>query len=106
MVDLHYFSHESPTPANKTHIQRMHNAGYDNGYGENIAMGSASGEQTFWMWFDSPGHHQNMANPNATALGVGENGVYWTQNTGTGKRLMLLNPDERQALLAASKPAH
>lgn len=103
MADLHYFSHESPVAANKTFVDRIRTAGYDSPRGENIAMGNASGEQTFWMWFDSPGHHQNMADPTSIALGVGEIGVYWTQNFGTGSRLMLMAADKRQAVFAAAR---
>lgn len=103
MADLHYFAHESPVPANKTFADRIRAAGYDNPRGENIAMGGATGEQAFWMWFDSPGHHQNMADLTGTALGVGENGVYWTQDFGMGGRLMLMSAEDRRAVLATAQ---
>lgn len=96
MVTLGYFSHTSPKPPNKTHTMRMKNAGYDRPYSENIAGGRAGGKGAFWMWFDSPGHHKNMANAGSTAIGVGMWGSTWTQNFGRGKRLMLLEPDERK----------
>jgi len=99
MVTLGYFSHTSPTPENKTHIMRMKNAGYDRGYSENIAGGHAGGSGAFWMWFDSPGHHKNMAHAASTAIGVGYWGSTWTQNFGRDKRLMLLDPDERQKVV-------
>ena len=88
MVDLKYFAHESPTPANKTPWDRIKSAGYKGGSGENIAMGTSSGEGAFWMWFDSPGHHQNIASLTSTAIGVGNVGVHWTQNMGSGPRVM------------------
>ncbi len=90
MVDLGYFSHASPTAANKSMAQRMKNAGYPRGFSENIALGSRSGERTFWQWFSSPPHHQNMVNPGSVHLGVGHWDGKWTQNMGRADRLMLL----------------
>ncbi|MBE3123903.1 MAG: CAP domain-containing protein [Planctomycetes bacterium] len=95
MVTLGYFAHESPTPANKTHALRMQNAGYTSPYSENIAAGSTGGRGVFWMWFDSPGHHQNMVNAGSTAIGVGAWASTWTQNFGTGRRLMGLEKAAR-----------
>jgi len=95
MADLGYFAHESPTPAEKTHAQRMKNAGYDRGYSENIADGTGTGSGVFWMWFDSPPHHQNMVHAASTGFGVGKWGSKWTQNFGLGKRLMLMAEEER-----------
>lgn len=95
MADLGYFAHESPTKSEKTHTQRMKNAGYASGYSENIAEGSPSGSGVFWMWFDSPPHHKNMVHAASTAMGAGRWNSKWTQNFGTGKRLMLLPEAER-----------
>ena len=95
MVEKGYFAHESPTPGQKTHIDRMKNAGYNDGYSENIAGGSPSGKMAFWQWFGSPPHHQNMVNAGSTGFGVGQWGSTWTQNFGGGKRLMLMDPAER-----------
>jgi hypothetical protein len=95
MADKGYFAHESPTPSEKTHALRMKNAGYAGGYSENIADGTGSGSGAFWMWFDSPPHHKNMVHAGSTGMGVGKWGSKWTQNFGTGKRLMLLSQDER-----------
>ena len=96
MADLGYFAHESPTASEKTHAQRMKNAGYAGGYSENIADGTGTGKGAFWMWFESPGHHKNMAHPGSAAIGVGRWGSKWTQNFGTAKRLMLA-PDGKRA---------
>lgn len=93
MVDLKYFAHESPTNGLKSHTDRMKAAGYNNGYSENIAMGARTGEAAFAMWFDSPGHHKNMAGQ-ANALGVGKWGIHWTQNMGRGDRLSLKSKEE------------
>jgi uncharacterized protein YkwD len=89
MIDKDYFSHDSPTEGRKSFGDRAKLAGYDSPAGENIAFGPRSGEKAFWMWFDSPGHHKNMANPGATALGVGKWNAHWTQVFGGGKRAML-----------------
>jgi hypothetical protein len=103
MIDLKYFAHESPVPANKTPWDRIRKAGYPGGSGENIAYGNGTGDGTFWQWFDSPGHHQNMASLTHTALGVGNVATHWTQDMGAGKRLMLASPEERKAALTSAK---
>jgi len=98
MATLGYFAHESPTPSEKTHIDRMRNAGYPSGVSENIAQAATSGARAFWMWFDSPPHHQNMVGEGFTAFGVGQWNGRWTQNFGNGPRLMLLSPEARQGV--------
>jgi uncharacterized protein YkwD len=103
MVTLKYFDHASPVPENKTPWDRMRKAGYSAGSGENIAMGKGS-ERTFWMWFDSPPHHQNMSAVKHTAAGIGNVGKTWTLTMGSGPRLMLASPDERKAVFANVKP--
>ena len=96
MADLGYFSHESPKAEHKTFGKRAKRAGYDAACSENIANGYPGGEKAFWGWFDSPGHHKNMAAVGSTAFGVGKWGRLWTQNFGRGKRLMLLPEDARR----------
>jgi uncharacterized protein YkwD len=88
MVTLKYFSHASPTEANRSPSLRVRNAGYPGGAWENIGYGSPSLEANgaFWMWFKSPPHHSNMVNAGLTALGVGEHQSHWTQNMGNVKR--------------------
>jgi uncharacterized protein YkwD len=97
MVDLKYFSHESPTESEKDFGKRSLNAGYRGGSGENIAFGGGGGEKTFWMWFDSPGHHVNMAG-NSNALGVGRWHDHFTQNFGAAPRVMLMSEEDRAKL--------
>lgn len=95
MIDLKYFSHESPTPSEKDFGMRSKNAGYTKGAaGENIAAGGKGGEGTFWMWFDSEGHHKNMAG-GSNALGVGRWNSTYTQNFGSGPRIMQMTDAER-----------
>jgi uncharacterized protein YkwD len=106
MVTMKYFAHESPVAGNKTPWDRIGKTGYKGGSGENIYMGSTSGSKAFWAWFDSPGHHQNIASKGSTAMGVGEYGIDWTQDMGAGKRLMLATPEMRREALGGSiKPA-
>jgi len=95
MVDRNFFAHESPVQGNASPSDRMKNAGYPGGGGENIAYGPTSGESTFWMWFDSPGHHKNMAGEGYTAIGVGRWQNRFTQNFGGAARLMLKSEEER-----------
>lgn len=87
MHELGYFSHESPTEENRTFGMRCLKAGYQGATGENIAAGTTSGRRAFWMWFDSPGHHKNMAGGH-NAIGVGLHADKFTQNFGGGPRLM------------------
>jgi len=95
MVDKGYFDHVSPTPSEAEFGMRTKNAGYKEGSGENIAYGGHGGEGTFWMWFDSPGHHKNMAGEGYTAIGVGRWQNRFTQNFGGAARLMLKSEEER-----------
>jgi uncharacterized protein YkwD len=103
MATKGYFSHDAPDPKNRTHADRIKNAGYDRPYSENIAWGHGGGAATFWQWFDSPGHHKNMVNRSSIALGVGRWGNTWTQNMGKGKRLMGLTDEQRKAIKIEGK---
>jgi len=88
MADRNYFSHTNPDGLNP--FQRMQNAGYTNyrAAAENIAAGQTTPEQVMDGWLKSPGHCENIMNPNLRELGVGYHrggsyGHYWTQNFGT-----------------------
>jgi hypothetical protein len=97
MVEKGYFSHESPVEENKSFGKRAANAGYKGAAGENIASGTSSGEGAFNMWFDSPGHHQNMAG-GGQAIGIGRFGNRITQVFGGAPRVMLMSEDERSRI--------
>lgn len=97
MVEKGYFSHESPTPENKSFGDRAKNAGYKGAAGENIASGTSSGEGAFNMWFGSPGHHQNMAG-GAQAIGIGRFGNRMTQVFGGAQRIMLMSEEQRATI--------
>lgn len=63
-----------------------------NGYnfrtaGENVAAGQSSPQDVMRSWMNSPGHRQNILNPNFRDIGVGcahggSYGIYWTQKFG------------------------
>jgi uncharacterized protein YkwD len=103
MTDLSYFSHTSPTPANKAFTDRIRNAGHPSPAGENIAAASKSGAGIFWMWFKSPGHHKNMVNKGNISMGVGKWSRTWTQNMGRGKRVMLTSQADRAKIKIKGK---
>lgn len=87
-----FFSHTGSTGT--TVSDRTTSAGYDSYYvGENIAAGHITAEQVVQGWMNSPGHRENILNPNYTEIGVGyyylENDTgevnysrYWAQNFG------------------------
>jgi hypothetical protein len=95
MIDLGYFSHQSPTESQHSAWQRMKNAGYEMPANENLCLGRFEGEESFWDLFYSPAHHEAMVNPRYTALGVGQWENAWTQDIGRGPRLMLASDDDR-----------
>ena len=99
MADLKYFSHKSPNESEFDFARRYKNAGFPHLGSENIAMGLSSGDGVFRVWFNSPGHHINMARPESTSLGIGRWKNYWTQNMGSGPRLMFASDTERNRLV-------
>ena len=69
--------------------------GYDNYYtvGENIAGGQKTLDEVMSAWLASPGHCENIMNPNYTEVGVAivtnsesTYGIYWTQNFGSKRQ--------------------
>jgi uncharacterized protein YkwD len=80
MKEHDFFAHESPLPGKRTPGDRAARHGTSAG-GENIYKGSPKPEDSFWAWFHSLGHHQNMVRDYAT-LGVGTFEKHWTQMFG------------------------
>ncbi len=80
MVEKNYFDHSSPVPENATPQMRCAAEGVRY-TGENIAMGSTSGRQTWHQWYTSSGHHRNMLMRHKS-IGVGAETNYWTQDFG------------------------
>jgi uncharacterized protein YkwD len=81
MLQLNYFDHNSPNPANRTPAMRCQAEGASFS-GENIAMGMRGGVQAFNAWYTSSGHHRNMLEKTHRSIGIGQSGKYWTQNFG------------------------
>ena len=95
MANQDFFEHNNPVEGN-TPFERIRAAGYDYSFaGENIAAGLSvsTPEQVVDAWIASPGHNENLLNPNFTELGVGyhflanDTGdtnyyIYWTQKFG------------------------
>ncbi|MEM8723248.1 MAG: CAP domain-containing protein [Cyanobacteria bacterium P01_G01_bin.39] len=46
---------------------------------ENVAAGQLTPQHVVSSWMRSPGHRQNILNPNLTEIGVGYCDGYWTQ---------------------------
>jgi uncharacterized protein YkwD len=86
MADRDFFDHDNPDGDGPS--ERMEAAGYDGrGWGENIAAGRETAEETMEQWMDSPGHCSNIMTEGFTLIGVGyypggEYGHLWTQTFG------------------------
>ena len=69
MANNNHFSHTGTDGSSPG--QRAVAVGYPSSYvGENIAWGQTSTGQVMRSWMESPGHRQNILNPNYTELGV------------------------------------
>ncbi len=89
MAQKNYFSHTDSL--GRDPFTRMRSFGYNyNTYmGENIAAGYSDAASTFNQWKNSPGHNQNMLNPNYRVIGIGRVAnlsatyrYYWTTDFG------------------------
>lgn len=87
----HYFEHQDRS--GHTPADRVRATGYsDRRVGENIARGALSTEDAIAGWLDSPGHCENLMDPDFREMGIayarepgaiGE--VYWVQVLATPK---------------------
>jgi len=50
-------------------IKKFYSASYVNS--ENIAAGNSDAYGTYMQWYNSPGHYENMFNPESTKVGIG-----------------------------------
>jgi uncharacterized protein YkwD len=88
MARANVLAHDLPGVAMPTPESRAAAVGYDfSWFGENIAYNYADPESVLRGWMQSPGHRENILNPNFTELGVGIawNGLgepYYTQEFG------------------------
>lgn len=86
MAERDFFDHDNPDGDGPD--DRMEAAGYEGrGWGENIAAGNSTAEETMEQWMNSPGHCSNIMNDGFTLIGVGyyPGGEYdhlWTQTFG------------------------
>ena len=76
MVQNGFFSHNSPY--NGSFAQRAQKFGLRGG-GENIAAGYNSAQRVIDGWIASPGHNQNMLEPEFTKIGIARVGNHWVQ---------------------------
>ncbi len=91
MAEKNYFSHTGQD--GRSPGQRVTAAGYIwSNTGENIAGGQRSVEQVMTGWINSPGHCQNLMNPNFRDVAVAcvKNDastyrLYWTMNLGRSR---------------------
>jgi hypothetical protein len=77
MVELGFFSHDSPVPGKSTPWARAEQAG-TSASAENIAAGASTGAAAITMWWYSPGHHKNMLG-GGSRVGLGRHETHWTQ---------------------------
>jgi uncharacterized protein YkwD len=80
-----YFEHADLT--GRTPADRVKAAGYQEKLvGENIAYGPTSADEVVQGWLDSPGHCENIMNPEFAEMGIAsaagqasKRGLYWVQ---------------------------
>ena len=89
MIDRRFFDHTNPSGEGP--LQRVAKTGFQaRAWGENIAGGNETPQQTMQQWLTSPGHCVNMMNGAFRLLGVGYRSGgnyrhYWTQVFGTAR---------------------
>lgn len=79
MKENNYFSHESPTEGNLVNRLSKVDVKYQMA-GENIAAQYVDGIAASEGWLNSKGHRDTLLNGDFTHLGVGVDGLYYTQN--------------------------
>lgn len=89
MATKGYFSHTDSTGRDPFTRMKSFGYNYNTWMGENIAAGYSDAVNTFNQWKNSPGHNENMLNPNFKAIGIGRivnlgayYGFYWTTDFG------------------------
>lgn len=83
MIDMKYFSHQSPTYGSPFTMMQSFGIRFSNG-GENIAYGQRTPQEVMNSWMNSPGHRANILSATYNQIGCGvaksSNGTYyWTQ---------------------------
>jgi uncharacterized protein YkwD len=86
MAINNYFSHQGRDGSQPW--DRMRSQGYSySRAAENIAFGQPTAQDVVTAWMNSPGHRQNILDPNLKEIGVGYYNGYWTQDFGTAMKL-------------------
>jgi len=76
--------HQSPDPARRTLVQRMHLAGYQGQmYGEVVAWGYDDAQSVVEGWMNSREHRAILIDGEMTEAAFSRVGQYWTGNFGT-----------------------
>lgn len=75
MAKRHYFGHD--TKGGESWDRRIRRFGIHGIIGENIAWGQTSETEVMNDWMESPGHRQNILNPEFKYVGVAHYGKYW-----------------------------
>jgi uncharacterized YkwD family protein len=78
MYNKHYFSHTSPTFGSPFDMMKSYGIRYTYA-GENIAMGQKTPKDVMNAWMNSPGHRENILNPNYTKIGTAYYNGEWVQ---------------------------
>lgn len=81
MNELNFFDHVSPVAGKEQFFQRAANFG-TSARSENIALGHPTAAAVVDGWINSPGHRANILDPLVTRMGLGVEGIYWTQMFG------------------------
>lgn len=78
MINSNYFSHTSPNYGSPFDMLKTFGVMYRTA-GENIAKGQDSPQAVMNAWMNSPGHRDNILNPNFDSIGVGYYHGAWVQ---------------------------
>lgn len=87
LIEYHFFAHVNPV-TRSTLADRADEFGYAYWViGENLAAGQTTPAKVMEDWMNSPGHRENILNPDFTELGVsvrvgGDHDIYWVQEFG------------------------
>jgi uncharacterized protein YkwD len=86
MATQNYFSHQGLDGSQPWDRMRVQGYSYSRA-AENIAFGQPTPQDVVTAWMNSPGHRQNILDPNLKEIGVGYYNGYWTQDFGTAMQL-------------------
>jgi uncharacterized protein YkwD len=108
MAAYGYMTHEDPGPPVRQPSARFAACGYAGGaWAENLAEGYSTAQDVFNAWMASPGHRENIEDPEFQSTGVGVAGPqpYWSQTFGTSAPLAAATPSTPTAHSANSAQA-